>query len=238
MIFIFLLLYSLNSPLIIDTHKISNMSIIDLSHNLISGDLVLDGEQKPDLKEISSIQTKGYAVTFISIHSHTGTHIDAPCHMIENAKTLTSFTISKFYGRGLMIQCKEFANKEIPLSYLQQFEDSISKVDFLILNTGWDQKWNTLEYFKDFPVLSEESALWLSCFKLKGIGIDAISIDHIDSQTMTIHKILLSNEILIIENLTKLDELTNQSFKFQCMPIKFKNIDGSPVRAAAYLDEA
>jgi arylformamidase len=214
------------------------MSIIDLSHNLISGDLVLDGEQNPKLEEISNIKAKGYAVTLISIHSHTGTHIDAPSHMIEGAKTLTSFPISKYYGQGMMIQCKEFANKEIPLSYLQQFEESISKAEFIILNTGWDQKWNTLEYFKNFPVLSEESASWLSRFNLKGIGIDSISIDHIDSQTTPIHKILLSNEILIIENLTNLNELTNKSFNFQCMPIKFKDIEGSPVRAVAHINEA
>ncbi len=214
------------------------MYLIDLTHDLISGDLVLDGEQKPQLEQISTIPSKGYAVTFISIHSHTGTHIDAPAHMLENAKSLTSFPVSKFYGKGLMIPCQKFAHQEIPLEYLKQFENRIAEVEFIILHTGWDQKWNTPEYFKNFPVLSEEAASWLSRFGLKGIGIDAISIDHIDSQTMTIHKILLSKEVLIIENLTKLETLKDRSFNFQCMPIKFKDIDGSPVRAVAHLNEA
>jgi kynurenine formamidase len=70
-------------------------------------------------------------------------------------------------------------------------------------------------------------------YNLKGIGIDAISVDSIDSKKMENHQAILANEIFIIENLTNLCKLTSEYFLFTCFPIKFQNSDGSPIRAIA-----
>ena len=213
------------------------MQIIDLSHSLKLGDLVIEGMMKPELKSIANIKENGYAMTSISIHSHTGTHIDAPAHIIEGTKKLDAFPISKFHGKGIHIPCQEFANKEIPINYLKDFESSIKNTDFIILHSGWSKKWNTAAYYDHFPVLSEEAAHWLTKFHLKGIGADMISMDPIQSQALPVHHLLLGNEILIIENLANLDALEpTTSFTFQCFPIKFDKIDGSPVRALAFVD--
>ena len=66
---------------------------------------------------------------------------------------------------------------------------------------------------------------------LKGIGIDAISIDDIKSTTFAVHKILMPKDIIIIENLTNLDCISNEYFILSIMPLKNKDADGSPVRA-------
>ena len=47
---------------------------------------------------------------------------------------------------------------------------------------------------------------------------------------------LLGREILLIENLTNLDQLPATPFTFQCFPLKVEHADGSPVRAIALLD--
>jgi kynurenine formamidase len=117
-----------------------------------------------------------------------------------------------------------------------KFEDSIKNAEFIIFNSGWSKKWNTPAYFDHFPVLSQESAKWLTQFKVKGVGFDAISVDHIKSQTVPVHITLLSKEILIIENLTNLVALKSNPFIFQCLPIKCDKIDGSPIRAIAFVD--
>jgi kynurenine formamidase len=44
---------------------------------------------------------------------------------------------------------------------------------------------------------------------------------------------VLSNGLIIIENLTNLESLINKSFDFAVFPLKIKDGDGSPVRAAA-----
>jgi arylformamidase len=59
-------------------------------------------------------------------------------------------------------------------------------------------------YFGAYPVLTVEAAEWLMKFKLKALGFDYISIDadHIYRYAQ-LHKIVLSKDICIIENLTR-----------------------------------
>ena len=74
----------------------------------------------------------------------------------------------------------------------------------------------------------------MSEFARKGIGIDAISIDPIDSRDLPVHKLLLGAGLIVVENLTGLEVLP-QSFDFMALPLKIAEADGSPVRAAALL---
>ena len=57
------------------------------------------------------------------------------------------------------------------------------------------------------------------------------SVDH---EAILIHKILLGNNILIIENLTNLSVLAGETFKVYAFPLKFQ-LDGSPTRVVAEL---
>ncbi|MDD3365076.1 MAG: cyclase family protein, partial [Syntrophomonas sp.] len=74
---------------------------------------------------------------------------------------------------------------------------------------------------------------WLTQFHLKGIGIDAISIDAMDSTAFSVHQIFMQRNILIIENLANLASLDSDQFLFSVLPLKTKNADGSPARAIA-----
>ena len=80
---------------------------------------------------------------------------------------------------------------------------------------------------------NEEAAEWLSGLGLKGVGLDTISADNPDSQTFPVHKALLSNEVVIIENLMNLEKSPDRWFTFSCLPLRFEKADGSPVRAVA-----
>ena len=62
-----------------------------------------------------------------------------------------------------------------------------------------------------------------------------ISAPLVTSENLPNHHILLSNEILLIENLTNLDKLPDGAFLFQCIPLNIENADGSPVRPIAML---
>ena len=84
-------------------------------------------------------------------------------------------------------------------------------------------------------MLSTETATWISGFRLKGLGVDMISIDREGTSDFPVHRILLAQNILIIENLTNLKGLPQVGFSFSCLPLKFENADGSPVRAIAII---
>ena len=50
------------------------------------------------------------------------------------------------------------------------------------------------------------------------------------------HHKILSNNILVFENLTNLDLIHSNTFVFCALPLKLENSDGAPVRAIAILD--
>ena len=206
------------------------MTIVDLSHVIDPDISVFPGTEQPifQRKEI-----EGYPEVKITMYTHTATHMDAPIHILKGKKTLDDFALDKFMGRGMVIDCKEFAGKQIPLSFMQKYESKIKNVEFILLNSGWSKKWKTEAYFNDFPTLTQDAAKWLTGFKLNGIGLDSISLDPVPDLSLPNHHIVLEKEILIIENMTNMDSLKGDEFMFQCFPLKIEKADGSPIRAAA-----
>lgn len=213
------------------------MRIIDLSHLLNNRTPVYPGTEKPVFEQANTIEVNGFAETKISMYSHTGTHIDAPGHMISGHKLLDELDISTFFGPAVCIDCTRILNETISLENLLPFSDLIKQVDFILLKTLWSEKWLDNEYFGAFPTLSVQACEWLTGYNLKGIGLDTISIDKMGSQTMENHFIVLKKGMVIIENLNNLQAIGNEIFTFSCFPVKYENADGSTVRAVAILND-
>lgn len=211
------------------------MKVIDLSHKINESITVFNEDERPQIKQVARVEKDGYSQLHFSMFTHNSTHIDAPYHMIEGGRTLDQLDTGKFIGKAFVADVKN-SGSLIQKDDLIAFEAKLKACDFLLLNTGWAKKWKTDGYKQDFPVLSSEATEWLMKFHLKGIGLDTISIDSVDSTKVPNHKIVLGNDILIIENLTNLERLNNDSFIFSCLPLKFQHADGSPVRAVAMLD--
>ncbi|MFO7810353.1 MAG: cyclase family protein, partial [Candidatus Delongbacteria bacterium] len=179
------------------------------------------------------VEKDGFAELLFTMVTHTGTHIDAPCHIIKGTRSLSDFSLGKFAGPAIIIDCE--GKEKISLELLQSREKDINEAEFVLFRSGWSRKWSEKDYFGKYPVLKPEAAEWLSCFKLKAVGFDYVSIDAMDEPGMPNHKMFLSKEILIIENLTDLDKLPETKFDFYAIPLKIENADGSPVRAFAGL---
>lgn len=152
--------------------------------------------------------------------------------MIKDALNLESFDLEYFLGKATILNVH---SKVIDVEHIKSIEAHLNEVDFLLLNTGWSKFWSTSKYLIDYPALTEEAAKYLSNFKLRAVGMDTISVDRYDSRDFTIHKILFNQNILPIENLTNLERINKNIFDFICLPLKYKNSDGAPVRAIAQL---
>mgnify|MGYP006284832587 FL=1 len=206
------------------------MKITDLSH-IINNDITVFNEaEKPEITISSTHEKDGYAQKKLSMYSHNSTHVDAPFHIIPGTATLDRLSPEKFYGNAVVADCRNIG-KEINVGDLEKYADKLKEADFIILNTGWYKKWNTPEYKFDFPALTEDAAEWMLQFNLKGIGLDTISIDPFESTDLPVHKIILGNNMIIIENLTNLDTLLDVEFIFSCFPLRIEDADGSPTRA-------
>ncbi|MEG2290468.1 MAG: cyclase family protein [Clostridium sp.] len=207
------------------------MKITDLTHIIYSDMPVFPGTEQPILEKANTVEKDGFQETKITMYSHTGTHIDAPAHMLNNGPYLDNLSIEHFIGNATILDFSNSDLKHIDVDSLIWYEEKIKAVEFIIIKTGWNKYWGTERYFEDFPALTEDAAKWLTQFNLKGIGIDAISIDDMKSTTFAVHKTLMPKNIIIIENLTNLDSISSEYFILSVMPLKTPDADGSPVRA-------
>jgi kynurenine formamidase len=205
------------------------MKIYDLSHKLNNQSPVYPGIQQPEFIPATQIETHGYRETHFRFHSHLGTHIDAPAHMIADGSTLDQLAIDQFCGQALII--KTPTKKNIDIDILAGLEFEISKCDFVLFNTGWSKFWGSPAYFGNFPVLTTEATAFLLQFSLNGIGFDHISADSMDSKDYQNHYAILGKNMIIIENLIFPDGFAENSGEFSCFPLPYENADGSPVRA-------
>lgn len=208
------------------------MKIIDLTHTFEDDISLFPGDEKPTVEEVSNVKDHGCKITKINMTTHLGTHLDCKCHVFEDGFTTSDWDLNKFLGQGIVIDCSMVKKGgKIDANILKEYD--LSCKDFILIYTGWDKFWKKQEYIKDYPVLSEQGAKYLTSFNIKGIGVDTISIDSINNEELTNHKILLGKDIIIVENLKNLHKLLKKKFQFSALPLKIKNGDGSPVRAIA-----
>ncbi|BBD07509.1 cyclase family protein [Desulfovibrio ferrophilus] len=205
--------------------------IIDLSHPMQNGMPIYPGTEAPNFEQATTIQANGYAEKRLTLFSHTGTHLDAPAHMLPQGASLSDLPPDRFMGPGCILDLRGM--KEALPSDLEAYTPALEQSAFAILRTGWEQFWGTPEYFHPFPVLTEAAAIWLTGFNLFGIGTDAISVDEVDTNDYPIHHVFFTNGLIIVENLCNLEQLPRNGFDFQALPLPIVDGDGSPVRAIA-----
>lgn len=212
------------------------MKMIDLTHTIQSNMPVYPGTDPPEIHSVATIEGQGFAERKLSFFSHTGTHIDAPAHMLDGGMTLEQFPVSHFVGQAVVIHIPERTCRQINAEELNPYGEIIEACDYVLFHTGWENYWGKQAYFSGYPVLTDRAAQWLTGFKLKGVGFDTLSPDRETGGDFSIHHIFFEAGILIVENLTGLDVLKGSRFQFNCLPMKFDQAEGAPVRAIAILE--
>ncbi len=112
--------------------------MIDLTHQLNNNITVYPETKSPIIEAESTIDKNGYAELKIHTRSHAGTHIDAPCHIIPDARSLDEFPIEQFIGQAIVIDCSK--EESIGLELLKPLKNKIEKADFVLFYTGWQNK--------------------------------------------------------------------------------------------------
>ena len=210
------------------------MKIVDLSHVIEAAMPVFPGTEPPVLAPANTIARDGFAEKKITMYSHTGTHMDAPAHMLPGAPTLDAYPVERFYGRAVLVDVSQRAVKHIELADLLPLEERLHGARFVVLRTGWAERWGRPEYYADFPALTPQAARWLIDLGIVGVGTDAISIDRMEDAAFPVHNLLFAAGVFVIENLCNLAGL-GPEFELACFPLRIADADGSPVRAVAFI---
>lgn len=211
--------------------------IIDLTHRIEEDMPVFPGTEKPILKEVIIVDKFEFREKKLTMFSHTGTHMDAPYHLLKEGETLDQIPAQRFVGSITLIDLsehvKDYKNKssyQVPVELLKTYKESLVQSEFLLLKTDWNEKWGTKDYFESFPAITKEAAQFLVKCGIKGYGVDAISVDLMETNSYEVHNCLLGSGLILIENLTNLDKIKTGDTLI-VLPLKIKDSDGSPVRA-------
>lgn len=182
----------------------------------------------------------------ITMNEHNGTHVDAPAHFISDAKphahvTIENVPLASLLGRGVRLDCRGMKEGDyVSRGFIADWEGKhggLEAGDIVTFNFGWSAHWglrpNEKRYLTDWPGVSMEAAEYLIGKPVAAIGVDTLSPDPPAALAgKPIHPVVLEKQVLIIENLTNLEQLPD-FFLFLALPLKIRGGSGSPIRAVA-----
>ncbi len=224
------------------------MEVIDLTHTIHDDIQIYPGDPIPSISRGLTHEKDDCHVDLLKLGSHTGTHIDAPYHFLKDGQRIDELPVQRFIGNGILIDVSAKSDRGlIEPDEVERYEDEITQGDFVIFRTGRDKYFGTPKYYLH-PYLSAEGARILVEMGISLVGIDALNVDPTDYGSTDsdpsandlpdeekygypVHEILLSNNILIVENLCNLDKIKQVKGVYSFLPLKLKGSDGSPVRA-------
>lgn len=187
------------------------MKIFDISPNIMEAE-VYSGDILPELTWVSNIEDgEEYNLTNVKMCTHTGAHIDAPFHFVDDGKTVGEMPPSQFVGRCIVAEAEgpitgEWVEKNMPWNCTR-----------LIIKCGG----------KAF--LMENAVHELCRFNLKLVGIDALSVASEDNEG-AVHRELMFNNIAILEGI-KLDGVKAGEYFLFAPPINLGEAEAAPCRA-------
>lgn len=216
----------------------SRLRIIDLSYTTSSDMIVYPDTEKPSFQWIGRVNPDGFNLTRVTMLVHTGTHVDAPKHFLDNVPCIDEIALDSFFGPCKLFRYgKKPASQEITLEEVQCSGFNLKQGDIFLMATGIEAFAQTREYNLLYPVPSEELIRWLISKKIKSYMTDATSVDPVDAEGSPKHHLLLGAGVPIVENLCNLDQLPeDKSFIVCALPLKLGGREGAPCRAVALPD--
>ena len=205
------------------------MKIIDLTQKLYDNIPVMAGDNEFRLFQDRFLAVDSYNGYRLETGLHVGTHIDTASHLTDNPVQICDIPLDRFTGNGVLIDAR---GKDVITA--ADFSDTeIQRDDIVLVLTGTDKHFGQPCYFTDIPLMDESFAELMVSRGVKMVGIDYFSPDKFPFKT---HKILFAHDILVMENLTNLDQLLNLNFTVTALPLKLA-AEASLVRAAAFVGE-
>jgi kynurenine formamidase len=212
--------------------------VIDLSHRVDKDTQVYPGDPAVRLEPATTIAVDGVNVLNVHIGSHSGTHVDAPYHFIENGERIDTMDMKFFFGHAVVMDVRGKSPRErITVEDLRPYENRLSEGVVAILRTGWDEHYGKARYY-DHPFLDRQAAHLIVNAGARTVAIDALNVDETvlegpHPEGYPAHHLILGAGGVIAENLTNLEAIDFPDPFLSLLPVKLGGSDGAPVRAVA-----
>lgn len=199
--------------------------IYDISMTIEQGMQVYKNkeEKKPEIINMQNFSNAKAYESRISMDAHTGTHLDAPLHMIDGGETIESIPLEHLVGMARVLDLTH-VEEGIGRADLESFD--LKQGEWILLKTR-----NSLseQFDFNFVYLREDGAKYAKEIGLRGVGTDGLGIERAQTDYAT-HKTLFENNILIVEGL-RLKDVPEGAYRMVIAPLKLTGIEAAPARA-------
>jgi len=225
-----------------NTFNLDDFVFIDLTHSL-SADVPhwgIDVGFKYNIRQIQSADTAGkmkFRVQRLEMSAGIGTHLDAPSHCYEDGAAIDAIPLQSLITacRVIDVSAKVDDHYSVTVDDIHQFENqygTIPKNAFVIIYTGWDERWNQPGKYRNekiFPNISPDAVKLLLTRDIVGLGIDTLSPDAFGSD-FPVHELILGAGKYIIENVANAKKLDPVGAYIFALPMKIMDGTEAPVR--------
>ncbi|KAI1292346.1 Kynurenine formamidase [Halotydeus destructor] len=211
---------------------------------IIQGDRVTDGH------------TTRYQTDEVKMSTHSGTHLDAPCHFFRGTWCVSDIPVEHLYRRPAVVvdvsaQCLVDRDYEVTVQDLvdaEKLHGRIPEGAVVLIRTGHGRYWPIKEQYMGtdtadaskahFPGLHVDTARWLVAERhIVGVAIEGPSIDRGQSPINWSHEVLSEANIYIIENMSNMVRMVPSSGSLvTLLPMKLDSASGAPVRIIVQLN--
>ncbi|WP_420637841.1 cyclase family protein [Candidatus Poriferisocius sp.] len=173
-------------------------------------------------------------VSILNTATHAGTHVDAPAHAILGGATIDEIPPERFLRPCLVVHVDVGPHDEITADMLRtEAGDDLRPGDALVLGTGMGELFGT-DAYREHPAISVDAAEWMIESGVDMVGVDLITVDLPVSRRdqdfdFPVHRALLGNDVLIIENLVDLSAHVGRG-RLHALPLPLAGRDAAPAR--------
>jgi len=118
----------------------SSLKFLDLSHPWGHGVPSYPGQA--DVRMFRSVKHAQHGVLAWKINTvmHTGTHMNAPIHMIQKGADLETIPEDRFFGNGVVLGIPKGKYEVITAKDLEAAKPGVKKGDIVVIVTGWHHR--------------------------------------------------------------------------------------------------
>ena len=173
----------------------------------------------------------GANVSALNFGAHTGTHVDAPAHFIEGARKVDALCLDVLIGEADVVHVPEELRVIDEEFVTANCAAGSERILFKTRNSAF---WagDFTDFRTDFTYLDVGAAQRLVQQGVRLIGIDYLSIEKFNSKDHEVHRVLLSQDVIILEGLN-LTGVPAGKYELICLPLRLRSHlgDGAPARA-------
>lgn len=161
-----------------DSNKMG-LQFYDLSHPWGLGQPCWPYFEDVKIERLHGMSRSGVLTQKITTVMHSGTHIDAPAHVVQGTPFMDEVPLPYFFGTGVVVSIPKKKWEVITAADLEAARPQIREGDIVIVNTGWHKYYgDNSHYYGYSPGFYKEAGEWFVERKVKMCGSDTQALDH------------------------------------------------------------